>query len=45
VHATPNCCPNASIETVEILFFKRRLDAGDDIALPVEASLRLATEI
>jgi uncharacterized protein YuzE len=37
--------PNTGlIETVEILFFKRRLEAGEDIVLPVDADLRLAIE-
>ena len=32
------------IETIEILFFKRRLDAGEEVVLPVNATLRLAVE-
>ena len=29
------------IETIEILAFKRRLDAGEDVVLPVDAEIRL----
>lgn len=32
------------VETVEILWFKRRLEAGEEIVLPVDANLRLAVE-
>jgi hypothetical protein len=32
------------IETVEILWFKKRLEAGEKIELPVEAHLRLAVK-
>ena len=32
------------IETVEILWFKKRLDAGEDIVLPVDADMRLAVK-
>ena len=29
------------IETIEILAFKRRLDAGEDVVLPVDAEISL----
>jgi len=32
------------IETVEILWFKKRLEAGKEIVLPVDADLRLAVK-
>jgi hypothetical protein len=34
-----------AIETVEILWFKKRLEAGKDIVIPVDADLRLAVEV
>jgi hypothetical protein len=32
------------IENIEILWFKKRLEAGEDLILPVDASLRLVVE-
>jgi hypothetical protein len=32
------------IEAIEIRWFKKRLEAGKDIVLPVDADLRLAAE-
>jgi hypothetical protein len=32
------------VESLEILFWSRRLDAGEDVSLPIEAHLRLAVE-
>jgi hypothetical protein len=32
------------VETVEIMWFKRRLEAGEEIELPLTALLRLAVE-
>ena len=32
------------IENLEILFWSRRLEAGEDVSLPIEAHLRLAIE-
>jgi hypothetical protein len=32
------------VETVEILSFKKRLEAGEDIVLPLDAALHLAAE-
>ena len=32
------------VEGLEILFWSRRLEAGEDVSLPIEAHLRLAVE-
>jgi uncharacterized protein YuzE len=32
------------VESLEILFWSRRLEAGEDVSLPIEAHLRLAVE-
>jgi len=32
------------VESFEILFWSRRLEAGEDVSLPIEAHLRLAVE-
>ena len=35
---------SGEVESLEILFWSRRLEAGEDVSLPIEAHLRLAVE-